>query len=1751
MTGKARTRSLRSLHWDESKHPRNDKGEFSRKAGANWAAKVVKQIGARFGDVGVGEGGREPQGRLQTGKGGLIDLSAITQGARSRAEARAPKKAILPKGTFERGPSSASSSHAKPTRAIGSPESTHPDAVEPGTLKPGDVFIRNGARHEVLSGPVKGKRAGLVVWRYQVRRQDGKTGPLGLTHPVQKVEPEAPKPSGARLPGGGTREAHVAETAGVTSAGRAPGGATESTDDFLSRMQAKQQAARAAGGVTTSARGEQKPSVHAVMKAAGIERPDDNNAKSAISRANDRLGRGEDPAAVAGTLREAARALELEREEVPEDDEQRFSELTQSIRSLERTAEALEGGAGPKGRAPGGGVVDTSRAKSETSGVTTSQARQEAAIKLGTSFSGNPYSKLPTLEALTDDDFKALTPEQQDNVRFLASKIADRQTGEARYRAQVLEGRFGKWGSESEQKTTFSRIVPPGGGISHEEFAARQRAKWGPGAATTQTQAADDLDGMTVVKSGRGWAVRGNEADQKATKGYLYMSTTKADAEDWARTTAAKRRAMAAGNFEEAERLDRERTAALSGGEGRLYRPQGSVARVSASAAKQRALQDSTDPRDNGAKIKALEEGTLDHADLYRTATAGPSGQRSAVKVGRVRHTPDNPSGEFRITDRDGQLAGWVSRTNRNGEIRYSATQENYDGGTELLGWADSLAHAADVLTNGETAASSSKARNSSTARISGALFERNPARGKMVEQLDQEAAQREVSRAREALKNPNLGPGMRAAHERTIAEAGKVQVYDVETGKTREVSRAEAAAGVQRHARSLGAGTPAAAVGERKAAAVATGQAGTPVKPAKPKIYEWSNVRQIPASSLEVGDEFIKPTTGSAFTSHGDGEVQGHGFQPLEGTKFTVTAREGNTITARDESGRELTQTIPGDRQPNVLRVGTEGPNARHERRIAEMRREAEAKSAALSAQDRATRDGVAPTDGRPNVSALLKMQGRNRDYDLGTSRGREKTMTPDIVRAGNGYMDDQRASAEIMNPLDGTGDYRYRIYSDATGATLEEGTGRDLADVKAKVDRIWSSQRGGGMARSKGAGPVRFEARQTERPKDLSRGDIGRGPFYDHTVVQINPDGTERIKIKTSSMSRAQEDAADLNAKESAAREAAGGGFDTTGLDERQIAGLMTIDPERRAEVAAQFRLANQGRAERAARDAAELAGINAVGMPGRGESPEAQRAKLLQLASKLEGADTSRLGNEHAAEVPGRGVNYSAYIMDGKGDRILNYSDHTGFSDPTGGRLADNEVPYYMAAYNANPGYGPQALRNQARETMRGAGVESVEFRRVPNDTRSEREQIDQELRDLKIARQVGMRSGRLDSRREARIRQLETRNEELRVEDRKANAKQFKKGDKITSRAGESEVVSINKEGYLRVQLADGKRGWVDPADAEKVSAPSAGEEFAAGTRAALGEVDPRKGGGWNLPREAPRGSKIEFTSGGNIKVPETDRQARRELEGRPPGGTTAPAASALPKTESTPAYDKLLATEGPAALQNKTMRGVVEQMEAHGWQLKSQNPMLSLTTWEAPDGRTLAIQHINTKKPTIYSSEHPNAINTRTLTFKAVLAHVVTPTPPETSPGPSVGNALRSLGLPELSRQHGMTTAPTDPYLRPLYDADRGLAPKGMYGGQGKTLAEVTAVLRRNATMQRDAAKRADELYGFGGRDMNSARREQAADTMEKVADELERLDTTHRASVAEQERVKALPPDIRPGRSALAASAAKPAARTP
>lgn len=180
-------------------------------------------------------------------------------------------------------------------------------------------------------------------------------------------------------------------------------------------------------------------------------------------------------------------------------------------------------------------------------------------------------------------------------------------------------------------------------------------------------------------------------------------------------------------------------------------------------------LRDSIDPKQNGAKIAAIEAGTLDYADLYRTKVGGASGQRSQSPVARVRYTPDNPSGEFRISDpSSGTLLGWASRTVHDGQQTYVFHSEDYDGGQKLEGWSDSLATGADVLRIGEHAAT--RGGSNYHAAISQGGFKRYAPL--TPEEADRAEAARELKNARERLASGKLGPELTARYQAIVDKA-------------------------------------------------------------------------------------------------------------------------------------------------------------------------------------------------------------------------------------------------------------------------------------------------------------------------------------------------------------------------------------------------------------------------------------------------------------------------------------------------------------------------------------------------------------------------------------------------------------------------------------------------------------------------------------------------------------------------------------------------------------------------------------------------------------------------------------------------------------------------------------------------------------------------------------------------------------------------------------------------------------------
>lgn len=224
-------------------------------------------------------------------------------------------------------------------------------------------------------------------------------------------------------------------------------------------------------------------------------------------------------------------------------------------------------------------------------------------------------------------------------------------------------------------------------------------------------------------------------------------------------------------------------------------------------------------------------------------------------------------------------------------------------------------------------------------------------------------------------------------------------------------------------------------------------------------------------------------------------------------------------------------------------------------------------------------------------------------------------------------------------------------------------------------------------------------------------------------------------------------------------------------------------------------------------------------------------------------------------------------------------------------------------------------------------------------------------------------------------------------------------------------------------------------------------------------------------------------------------------------------------------EMTETYDKLIGDGGMVT--HRQTRQVVAQMEAHGWALTGNAPMVRMTTWAAPDGRSLGIQFIDGIRPRMTDRNGRSD-----LTYKAALALVCTPVHAPIN-APSVREAAARIGLevPYLSDPAGRT----DFTLRPIQDAMQGMHAKGSYGGRGESAEVAAASLRTSAVAYRDNAKRADDLYGYGtARDSRSELWELRADQFERIAVELEKMTVEHVAYLAEVQRRAGLPLDIRP-----------------
>jgi len=90
---------------------------------------------------------------------------------------------------------------------------------------------------------------------------------------------------------------------------------------------------------------------------------------------------------------------------------------------------------------------------------------------------------------------------------------------------------------------------------------------------------------------------------------------------------------------------------------------------------------------------------------------------------------------------------------------------------------------------------------------------------------------------------------------------------------------------------------------------------------------YTWENVREVDAmAELHVGDTFVKPGTGTAYSVHADGSVRPTGVaweMKLDGIAWTVKARIGEAFTCQPHTGRHHTEVLRAG--VRVLKVVTQ----------------------------------------------------------------------------------------------------------------------------------------------------------------------------------------------------------------------------------------------------------------------------------------------------------------------------------------------------------------------------------------------------------------------------------------------------------------------------------------------------------------------------------------------------------------------------------------------------------------------------------------------------------------------------------------------------------------------------------------------------------------------------------------------------------------------------------------------------------
>lgn len=304
-------------------------------------------------------------------------------------------------------------------------------------------------------------------------------------------------------------------------------------------------------------------------------------------------------------------------------------------------------------------------------------------------------------------------------------------------------------------------------------------------------------------------------------------------------------------------------------------------------------------------------------------------------------------------------------------------------------------------------------------------------------------------------------------------------------------------------------------------------------------------------------------------------------------------------------------------------------------------------------------------------------------------------------------------------------------------------------------------------------------------------------------------------------------------------------------------------------------------------------------------------------------------------------------------------------------------------------------------------------------------------------------------------------------------------------------------------------------------------------------------------------EAPDGRTMKLVNKGGSVAPFTggnDHTMKAAHEYVGVGKPATPAPDPKPVSPDAPsaaehpqkaAYDRLL--DG-GMVKHKPSRQIIEQMEAHGWTLASQDSRYEVFQFEAPDGRKMTVQHLTREKPKFYPGGGVKGGNP---SYKAALAHVVTPAHEEVG-GPSVTRAANQVspGLGDRASDSITGGGGNDQMARTLGTAQRQLA--GYSNTPKRSHAEVSADLRSQADrMDALAQSNAEhhERMGDLGESKIAERQRAEAQQFRAIADVLDQQATERAEYEAEVARRAAAPLDIRPTTRGKAAAPVKPAAK--